>query len=165
MSAGTLRRAMPEDSARVAEIYAPYVRESTATFEVEPPDAVEIERRMDSVQRAGLPYLVAELDGAVAGYGYATPFRPRAAYRFTVENSVYVDARFQRRGLGGLLLRALLDECGRWGARQMVAAIGGENPASVALHQAHGFALVGVLRGVGWKFERWLDVTLMQREL
>lgn len=160
-----VREAEPRDAARIAAIYAPFVLESTVTFEEEPPGAEEILRRMSLVRGLGLPYVVAEVDGVVAGYGYATQFRPRAAYRHTVEHSVYVDAEYHRRGLGGLLLGALVEASKTWGAHQMVAVIGGENPASIALHRAHRFEAVGVLRAVGRKFDRWLDVTLMQREL
>lgn len=165
MSATVVRPARPDDARAVAAIYAPYVRESTATFELEAPEAPEIERRMSAIRSQALPYLVAESGGAVVGYAYATPFRPRPAYRFTIENSVYVDALFQRRGIGGLLLRRLIEECGKCGMRQMIAAIGGSNAGSIALHTANGFVPAGVLRGVGWKFDQWLDVTLMQREL
>jgi L-amino acid N-acyltransferase YncA len=161
-----VRAACLEDARAIAAIYEPFVLTSTATLELEPPDAAEIERRLRSVQDAGLPYLVAEApDGAVAGYAYATAFRPRAGYRFTVEDSVYLDAKFAGRGLGRRLLVELIVRCKAAGCHQMVAVIGGENPASVAMHASQGFADVGVLREVGFKFGAWRDVTLMQREL
>lgn len=165
MSEVVVRPALPADAGRIATLYAHYVRESTTTFEIDPPGAGELAHRMESVRTLGLPYLVAESGGELAGYGYATQFRPRAAYRFTVEDSVYVAPHLQRRGVGGLLLSRLLEDCRHWGARQVIGAIGGDNPASIGLHTAHGFHVAGVLRRVGWKFDRWLDVTLMQREL
>jgi L-amino acid N-acyltransferase YncA len=160
-----IRSAVVEDAGEIAAIYAPYVLTSTATFEIEAPDAVEIVRRMSGVLSLGLPYLVAEVDGEIAGYGYAGRFRPREAYRFTAEDTVYLRPEFAGRGLGRLLLSELIARARAAGIRQMVAVIGGENPASVRLHRALGFADAGVLRGVGYKFGEWLDVMMMQREL
>ena len=160
-----IRMAEPEDVQAIVAIYAPYVLSSAATFELEPPDAAEIGRRLRSVQEAGLPYLAAEVDGVVAGYTYATSFRPRAGYRFTVEDSVYLRDGYAGKGIGRQLLGALIERCKAVGCRQMVAVIGGKNPASVAMHAALGFAHVGVLREVGFKFGEWQDVTLMQRGL
>ena len=161
-----VRAACPEDARAIAAIYATFVLTSTATLELDAPDAAEIECRMRSVQHAGLPYLIAEApDGVVAGYAYAASFRPRAGYRFTVEDSVYLDARFAGQGLGRRLLGELIARCKAAGCHQMVAVIGGENPASVAMHASQGFVHVGVLREVGFKFDAWRDVTLMQREL
>ncbi len=153
------------DVPAVAAIYAAYVLTSAATFELEPPDPDEINRRMRSVIEGGLPYLVAEVDGVVAGYGYASPFRPRVGYRFTVEDSVYVRAEYAGRGVGRGLLKELMERCRAAGCHQMVAVIGGVNPASVAMHKAMGFGHVGVLREVGFKFGAWQDVTMMQRGL
>jgi phosphinothricin acetyltransferase len=121
-----------------------------------------MERRMNSVLEGGLPYLVAEVGGVVAGYAYASSFRPRAGYRFTVEDSVYLRADYAGKGIGRQLLGALIERCKAAGCRQMVAVIGGENPASVVMHRTLGFAHVGVLREVGFKFGEWQDVTLMQ---
>lgn len=160
-----IRSAVVEDAGEIAAIYARYVLASTATFEIETPDAVEIVRRMSVVLSLGLPYLVAEVDGEIAGYGYAGRFRPREAYRFTAEDTVYLRPEFAGRGLGRFLLSELVARAKSAGIRQMVAVIGGENSASVRLHRALGFADVGVLRGVGYKFGEWLDVTMMQREL
>jgi L-amino acid N-acyltransferase YncA len=161
-----IRDACPNDARAIAAIYAPFVLTSTATLELEAPDAAEIELRIGSVRAAGLPYLIAEAEGGgVAGYAYATAFRPRAGYRFTVEDSVYLDAKFAGRGLGRRLLAELIVRCKAVGCHQMVAVIGGENPASVAMHASQGFVDVGVLREVGFKFEKWQDVRLMQREL
>jgi L-amino acid N-acyltransferase YncA len=152
------------DVPAIQAIYASYVLVSAATFELEPPDVDEVSRRMRSVLEGGFPYLVAELDGVVAGYAYASPFRAREAYRFTVEDSVYVGAEYAGRGVGRELLKELMERCRVAGFRQMIAVIGGVNPASVAMHKAMGFAHVGVLREVGFKFDGWQDVTLMQRE-
>jgi L-amino acid N-acyltransferase YncA len=160
-----IRTAEAEDVPAIVAIYAPYVLSSAATFELEPPDAAEMERRMNSVLECGLPYLVAEVDGVVAGYAYASSFRPRAGYRFTVEDSVYLRADYAGKGIGRQLLGALIERCKAAGCRQMVAVIGGENPASVVMHRTLGFAHVGVLREVGFKFGGWQDVTLMQRGL
>lgn len=160
-----IRPATAADSAVIADIYAHYVLASTATLELEPPDAVEIARRMADVASRGLPYLVAEVDGVVAGYGYASAFRPRPGYRFTVEDSVYLRPEFAGRGLGRLLLGELIRASKAAGCHQMIGVIGGKNAASIAMHRAMGFVDVGVLRGVGFKFGNWVDVTLMQREL
>jgi L-amino acid N-acyltransferase YncA len=157
-----IRTAEAEDVPAIVAIYAPYVLSSAATFELEPPDAAEMERRMNSVLEGGLPYLVAEVGGVVAGYAYASSFRPRAGYRFTVEDSVYLRADYAGKGIGRQLLGALIERCKAAGCRQMVAVIGGENPASVVMHRTLGFAHVGVLREVGFKFGEWQDVTLMQ---
>jgi phosphinothricin acetyltransferase len=157
-----IRTAEAEDVPAIVAIYAPYVLSSAATFELEPPDAAEMERRMNSVLEGGLPYLVAEVGGVVAGYAYASSFRPRAGYRFTVEDSVYLRADYAGKGIGRQLLGALIERCKAAGCRQMVAVIGGENPASAVMHRTLGFAHVGVLREVGFKFGEWQDVTLMQ---
>ena len=165
MSDWRIRDATPGDRSQIASIYGYYVKTSSATFELEPPDQEEIGRRMDAVIERGLPYLVLEHVGSVVGYAYATSFRSRAAYLYTVENSVYVDADCTGMGFGRALLAMLIERCREAGAKQMVAVIGGENPASVALHASQGFAHVGILRGVGYKNEQWLDLTLIQREL
>lgn len=161
-----VRPARDSDVPEIAAIYAHYVRTALATFETDPPDAVEIARRRQEVLARGLPYLVAEMEGCVAGYAYASPYRPRPAYRFTVENSVYVNPAHARKGLGRMLLEELIAGCEAAGCRQMVAVIGGtDNAASIALHEALGFRHVGVLRRVGFKFGRWVDTVLMQRPL
>ena len=162
-----VRAARPEDAAAIAAIYAPHVVYGVASFEVEAPDAGEIVRRRAAILELGLPYLVAEISGEIAGYAYASRFRPRAAYRFTVENSVYVAEEFQRQGVARLLMERLMELCKDAGVREMVAVIGVPltSAASVALHHSLGFEAVGVLRGVGEKFGRSLDVLLMQRSL
>ncbi|MCU1319652.1 MAG: acetyltransferase [Edaphobacter sp.] len=160
-----IRAAGSVDVPAIAAIYAPFVLNSTATLELEPPDVAEVERRLRSVQQGGLPYLVAEADGVIVGYAYAAPFRPRPGYRFTVEDSVYLRADYAGRGIGKQLLATVMERCKDAGCRQMVAVIGGANPASVTMHAGQGFAHVGVLREVGFKFGQWQDVTLMQRGL
>lgn len=165
MSDVSLREATPEDAAAIAAIYRPYVLTSPATMELDPPDEAEIARRMGDICARGLPYLVAELNAEVVGYGYAAPFRPRAGYRYTVEDSIYLRGDAAGKGLGRRLLEAVIAASRTAGCKNMVAVIGGDNPASVAMHTAMGFVMVGVLRGAGWKFERPQDITLMQVEL
>jgi len=161
-----LRTARREDLAAVTAIYAHHVRTGTASFELEPPDVAEITRRWADIVQRGLPYLVAERRGEVVGYAYAGPYRPRPAYRYTVEDSIYVRGECAGAGIGRALLDALIADCERWGARQMVAVIGDSgNVASIRVHAAAGFARTGTLPDVGWKFGRWLDVVLMQRVL
>jgi L-amino acid N-acyltransferase YncA len=158
-----LRDATPRDAVAIAAIYGPYVQTSTFSFEGIPPDADEMTTRMKKIAEAGLPYLVAESEGRVAGYAYASAFHTRSAYRFTVENSVYVAPQSTRAGTGTLLMRRLIAECAGRGLRQMIARIGdGENIASIALHEKLGFRRIGELRGVGFKFGRWVDVVEMQ---
>lgn len=165
MSDCTVRVATLADAEAICAIYGFYVRTTSQNFEYEAPDLAEIERRMQSVFAAGMPYLVAEVDGCVAGFAYASQFRPRPAYRFAVESSVYIDKDSRRRGVGHELLVALMDRCREAGATQMIAGMGGDHPASIAFHAAHGFEVVGVVKKVGFKFDQWLDLTLMQREL
>ena len=161
-----LRPCEPGDVPQITAIYAHAVRHGRASFELEPPDKAEMERRRDALVGAGYPYLVAELSGAVVGDAYAGAYRPRPAYSGTVENSVYVAAAHHGRGLGRLLLAHLIEEAERRGFRQMVAVIGDSaNLASIRLHERLGFTHVGTLRSVGWKHERWLDTVLMQRAL
>jgi L-amino acid N-acyltransferase YncA len=160
-----IRPATESDAAVIAAIYDHYVRTTSHNFEYETPDTVEIAQRMETVRHAGLPYLVAEVNGRIVGYAYAAQFRPRPAYRFAVEDSLYVDQEWAGRGIGHQLLAALIEGCRKAGMKQMVAGVGGDNPASVALHLGLGFKHAGILRNVGYKFERWLDLTLMQRTL
>jgi L-amino acid N-acyltransferase YncA len=150
----------------MAAIYAVHVRSGTGTFETEPPDERAFGLRHEGVVSQGWPWLVAEMDGAVKGFAYAGPFRPRPAYRFCLEDSIYVDQGCTGRGVGRLLLAEVLAVCEARGARQMLAVIGdSNNVASIALHRALGFAPVGLLQTVGWKLGRWLDVVMMQRPL
>jgi len=162
-----VRASMPADASAIAAIYSPHVLYGIASFEVEMPNAEEVLRRREAILELGLPYLVAEIDGEVAGYTYASRFRPRSAYRFTVENSVYVAERFQRQGVARLLVQRLIELCSNAGMREMIAVIADPSIsiASVALHRSLGFDEVGVLRAVGEKFGRPVDVLLLQRSL
>ena len=161
-----VRSSRDADVAAIAEIYSHYVRTALATFEIDPPSAEEIASRRAAVLSLGLPYLVAEVDGVVAAYAYASPYRPRPAYRFSVEDSIYVHPAYARKGLGRLLLGALIESCEAAGCRQMIAVIGDTaNAPSIGLHEAFGFRHAGVLREVGFKFGRWVDTVLMQRPL
>ncbi len=154
------------DMPAIRAIYEREVLTRTATFELEPPDLAELERRVEAVRAAGMPWLVAEIDGAVAGYAYAGPYRARPAYRLTVENSVYVDDAFLRRGVARALTDEVIRRCAEAGLREMVAVIGDSaNAASIGLHEALGFRLIGTLTGVGHKHGRWLDTVIMQRPL
>ncbi len=162
----TLRDATEADVPSILRIYTPYVLQSFATFEETAPTADEMAARRAAVLDRGLPYIVAERDGAVAGYSYATAFRPRPAYRFAVENSVYVDERLHGRGIGRALLDGLIARCAAGPWRQMIAVIGDSgNDASIGLHARSGFRHVGTIRHVGYKLGRWVDVVLMQREI
>jgi len=161
-----IRPSQAADLAAITEIYALAVRSGTASFELEPPDQAEIAHRQQAVTQVGLPWLTAERDGLVLGYAYAGPFRPRPAYRFCVENSIYVDPRARGQGIGAWLLAELIGRCEAWGARQMVAVIGDSaNAASIKLHARLGFRHTGQIDHVGWKLGRWLDVVFMQRAL
>jgi len=161
-----LRASLEIDLPAISTIYAHYVLNSTATFEIVPPDAAEMAQRRRQVLERGLPFLVAEIDGNVAAYAYAVPYRTRAGYRFTVEDSIYTHPNFLGRGIGRLLLPALIENCEKASCRQMVAVIGGQNnAASIRLHRLFGFQHVGVLKSVGFKFGNWLDTVFMQRAL
>jgi phosphinothricin acetyltransferase len=162
----SIRPAMPGDVEPIAAIYAEAVLNGTATFELEPPSVAEMAGRMAELVRDGHPYLVADNAGTVVGYGYAGPYHRRPAYRTTVEDSIYLAVEARGRGIGRRLLAALIAESEACGFRQMIAVIGDSgHDASIRLHQAAGFALVGTFRDVGYKFGRWLDSVLMQRAL
>jgi len=161
-----IRASIAADIVPVAFIYAHHVMRGTATFEISPPTAEEVARRRDAVLAEGLPYLVAECGGEVAGFAYAGLYRPRPAYRYTVEDSIYLHPDHLRKGIGRRLLAELIRQCelGRW--RQMIAVIGDSgNAPSIRLHENAGFRRTGVFQSVGWKFGRWLDTVLMQRPL
>jgi phosphinothricin acetyltransferase len=161
-----IRDSRDADIAAVRAIYGHHVLHGAASFEETPPAADELARRRADVLDRGLPYLVSEIDDEVLGYAYASPYRARSAYRFSIENSVYVDHRRHRGGIGHALLAALIDRCEPGPSRQMIAVIGDSaNVASIVLHERQGFRMVGTLRSVGFKFGRWVDTVLMQREL
>ncbi len=166
MTPAFVRDARPADVPRITEISRGHVLNGLATFEITPPDCGEMARRLADIVAKGMPYLVAEADGAIAGYAYANSYRSRPAYRYTVEDSIYLDAAFTRRGIGRALLQRLVDASAAAGFRQMIAVIGDSaNAASIAVHRACGFDHLGVLPAVGWKLGRWVDSVLMQRAL
>jgi L-amino acid N-acyltransferase YncA len=161
-----VRDSIETDMAAARRIYAHYVLNGLGSFEEEPPSVAELKRRRRRVIELGLPYLVCEIDGAVVGYAYAMLYRERSAYRYTLEDSIYVDQEINRRGVGRALLSAVIARCEVGGWRQMIAVIGdSDNAASIGLHERLGFRLVGTLRAVGFKLGRWLDAVLMQRDL
>jgi phosphinothricin acetyltransferase len=164
----SIRPATPADIPALAAIYADAVRNGTASWELDPPDETEMLRRFEAIVAGGYPYLAAERGGVPLGYAYAGAYRPRPAYRATVENSIYLAPAAQGSGIGSLLLDALMEECTRRGFRQMIAVIGDGTGASVGsrrLHEKAGFRLIGVAEKVGFKHGRWLDQMLMQKEL
>jgi len=162
-----IRDARASDMAAIAAIYGHHVSHGFGSFEEEAPSAEELERRRQEIRAKGFPYLVAEgAGGTVVGYAYASPYRMRSAYRFTLENSIYVAPESARGGIGRALLAALVERCTSLGYRQMIAVIGDSgNDASIGLHEAMGFVRAGVLRSVGYKRGRWIDCILMQRAL
>ena len=166
MSALEIRPAAEPDLPAITAIYDHAVRYGTATFELDPPDLAEMTRRFNALMDGGFPYFVAELDGRVVGYAYAGAYRPRPAYRLTVENSVYLDLAIHRRGIGLELMQRLIIECEARGFRQMIAVIGDSaNAGSIGVHARCGFKMIGTHPNVGLKFGRWLDTVMMQRDL
>ncbi len=166
MSAIAVRPATEADLPAIAAIYNPAVLTGTASFELEPPDQAEMLRRFKALTDAGFPYLVAEAGGEILGYAYAGAYRPRPAYRFSVENSIYIAPSAHRRGVGRILLSALIDVCTQRGYRQMIAVIGDSaNASSIGLHRAMGFRFSGTIHSVGYKHGRWLDSVVMQLPL
>jgi L-amino acid N-acyltransferase YncA len=166
MSAPEIRPASEADLPSISAIYEHAVRHGTATFELVPPDRAEMTRRYRALMDGGYPYFVAVLDSRVAGYAYAGAYRPRPAYRFTVENSIYLDPSFHRRGIGMALLQRLIVECEARGFRQMIAVIGDSaNAGSIGVHTKCGFRMIGTHPNVGLKFGRWLDTVMVQRDL
>lgn len=161
-----LRSATRADIPAVTAIYRPAVLFGTASFELEPPSEDEMRRRFEAIVAGGYPYLVAELGGVVAGYGYAAAFRPRPAYRFSVENSIYVAPDHHGQGVGKALLGRLVEISTARGFRQMIAVIGDSGQgASIGLHRSLGFTFCGIVHSVGYKHGRWLDTVMMQRTL
>lgn len=162
----TIRAAAAADVPAVTAIYGHHVLHGTGTFETLAPDEAEMLRRLQEVQSRGLPWLVAVRGQEIIGYAYGNWFRAREAFRFTVEDSIYIAPNGLRQGVGGQLLDALIDTCTRSGMRQMLAVIGDSaNAGSIGLHRARGFEELGRMPAVGWKFDRWLDVVFMQRAL
>jgi phosphinothricin acetyltransferase len=161
-----VRDARIDDVPAISAIYAWHVRMGLASFETQPPSEEEIRARLEGVREGGFPYLVGEIDGRVAGFAYASLYRTRPAYRFTLEDSIYVDPGHARKGVGRALLQALLERCEAIGCRQVVAVIGDSaNAASIGLHSALGFKEAGILRAIGFKHGRWVDSVLMQRAI
>jgi L-amino acid N-acyltransferase YncA len=161
-----IRPSTPADVPAIAAIYGHAVQHGTGTFETDVPDEAEMARRRDDILAKRLPWLVAEREGQLLGFAYANHFRPRQAYRFCLEDSVYLHPDAQRQGVARLLLVELIARCEAAGARQMLAVIGdASNAGSLRLHETCGFEPVGVFKAAGWKFDRWLDVVLMQRTL
>lgn len=161
-----VRASRESDLPALHAIYAHHVLNGLASFELEPPDREAFARRREALLAEGLPYLVAEVEGRIAGFAYCGPYRPRPAYRHTVENSVYTAPGLERRGVGRALITALIEQAAAAGYRQMVAIIGDSgNEASIALHEALGFRRVGTLESIGYKFGRWVDTVIMQRAL
>jgi L-amino acid N-acyltransferase YncA len=166
MIAIPIRTAEARDLEAITGIYEHAVRHGTASFELEPPSQREMARRYEALRSGGYPYLVAQLEREIMGYAYAGPYRARPAYRWTVEDSIYIAPAAQRRGIGRALLDRLIAEAELGGFRQMLAVIGDSaNVGSIELHRAAGFRLVGTFDNIGFKFGRWLDTVLMQRPL
>jgi L-amino acid N-acyltransferase YncA len=166
MTSPEIRAAAAADLPAITEIYDHAVRYGTATFELIPPDLTEMTRRFEILMDGGFPYLVAALEGHVVGYAYAGAYRPRPAYRFTVENSVYLQPAIYRRGIGLQLMERLISECEVRGYRQMIAVVGDSaNTGSIGVHTKCGFQMIGTHPNVGFKFGRWLDTVMMQRAL
>ena len=166
MSTPQIRRATEADVAAITAVYHPAVLSGTASFELVPPDEAEMLRRFKAITEAGYPYFVAEVAGRVAGYAYANAYRTRPAYRFTVENSVYIAPDMQGKGIGRALLRTLIDTCTAQGFRLMIAIVGDSRQyASITLHRNLGFTFCGTIHSVGYKFGRWLDSVIMELPL
>ena len=161
-----IRPSTAADVPAITAIYAWNVQNGTGTFELEAPDEAEMARRRDDVLAKGLPWLVAERGGTVLGYAYANLFRPRRAYRFCLEDSIYLANEARGQGVGRILLAELLARCEAAGARQMLAVLGDSaNAGSIGVHRALGFEHVGVMKSAGWKFDAWRDVVIMQKSL
>jgi L-amino acid N-acyltransferase YncA len=166
MSSLEIRPAVVADLPAITEIYEHAVRFGTATFELVPPDLAEMTRRFETLVDGGFPYFVAAMEGGVVGYAYAAAYRLRPAYRFTVEDSVYLQPAIHRRGVGRQLLQRLIAECEARGFRQMIAVVGDSaNAASIGVHSRCGFQMIGTHPNVGFKFGRWLDIVMMQLAL
>lgn len=166
MGNATVRDATTSDIATITAIYRPAVLTGTASFELEPPSEAEMLRRFQAIKSEGYPYFVAELDGRIAGYAYANAYRTRPGYRFTIEDSIYIAPEAQGKGVGRVLLKALIEAATAKGFRLMVAVIGdSRNFGSIALHRSAGFRFCGTLHSIGYKFGRWLDSVHMELPL
>jgi L-amino acid N-acyltransferase YncA len=166
MNAISIRPTEPGDIAAITRIYAHAVEHGTASFELEPPSEAEMARRQQALLARKFPYFVAERAGMIAGYAYAGPYRDRKAYDWCVEDSIYIAPEFHRQGIGKALLMRLIAESETRGFRQMIGVIGDTaNTASIAVHAACGFRLIGTFQSIGYKHGRWLDTALMQRAL
>ena len=162
----TIRPSRDEDIPAITAIYRHHVLHGTGTFEIDPPTAADMGTRRADVLSKGLPYLVAEEDGQVVGFAYCNWFKPRPAYRFSAEDSIYVAPEAHRKGLGRALLAALCQQAEASGVRKMLAVIGDSaNAGSIGVHTALGFTHTGTVRSCGWKFDRWLDVVMMEKPL
>lgn len=160
-----LRAAREDDAPSIAAIYSFHVLNGVSTYEETAPGAAEMATRIRTILAGGYPYLVAEFDGRTAGYAYISAWNERSGYRFTAQDSIYIDEALRRRGLGRLLLAALLDEARARGLKQMMAIVGGASPPSIALHEALGFRRIGLANKIGFKFGRWLDTAYLQKAL
>ncbi len=161
-----IRASLPDDLVAITQIYAHHVLNSTGTFEIDPPSLADMTQRRADVLAKGLPHLVAEDQGEVIGFAYCNWFKPRPAYRFSAEDSIYLAPQAHRRGIGRALLAELVQQAEAVGVRKLIAVIGDSgNAASIGVHRGAGFAMVGTLASCGWKFGRWLDVVMMDRAL
>ncbi len=162
----TIRPRTDADMPAITEIYAHHVLNGASSWELSPPDVTEMTKRAHALEAGGFPYLVADLGGGIAGYTYAGAYRPRPAYRYTVENSVYINDQLRRGGIGTALLQNLIDECTALGFRQMIGIIGdSQNLQSIRFHEKMGFAHMGTVKNIGFKFDRWMDQVPLQRPL
>jgi len=160
-----IRPYTPADIAAVTRIYGHYVRETVITFETEEPSEAEMASRFSAIAEKGHPLLIGEMDGGVIGYAYASTYRPRAAYRFTCEDSIYLAPSAVGHGLGGQMLTRLIEDASKAGLKQMLAVITAERANSIRLHEKAGFRMIGRYAALGYKFDRWLDIVHMQKAL
>ena len=165
MSDLVMRPYRPDDIPAVTRIYGHYVRETVITFETAEPDEAEMANRFAAIAAKGHPLLIGEIEGEVIGYAYASTYRPREAYRFTCEDSIYLAPSAVGHGIGSKMLGRLIDESSKAGLKQMLAVITAERENSIRLHAKHGFRMIGTYEALGYKFDRWLDIVHMQRAL
>jgi L-amino acid N-acyltransferase YncA len=165
MSDLVMRPYRPDDIPAVTKIYGHYVRETVITFETAEPDEAEMANRFAAIAAKGHPLLIGEIEGEVIGYAYASTYRPREAYRFTCEDSIYLAPSAVGHGIGSKMLGRLIDESSKAGLKQMLAVITAERENSIRLHAKHGFRMIGTYEALGYKFDRWLDIVHMQRAL